>query len=129
MLVVDGIDQRLADDGGTVGGVEDEGAVGGQQRTDTGHDVAEIVQVGEGVVGDDQPCPAVGFKDLAGQGGVEEARQRRRAGGGCAGGDLLRRIDAKDPQAEGLEGAEQGAVVAADLDHQVPGGGPRLSTT
>ena len=64
--MVDGVDQRLADYGGAVGRVEHEGSVRCKQLADAGHHVAQIVQVGEGVVGDDQPRGAVGLQDLAG---------------------------------------------------------------
>ena len=64
--MVDGVDQRFPNHGGAVGRVEHEGSVRCEQLADAGHHVAQIVQVGEGVVGDDQPRAAMGLQDLAG---------------------------------------------------------------
>ncbi|MNL07544.1 hypothetical protein D3C87_1282240 [compost metagenome] len=119
MLVIDGVELVELDAGQGLRDLDDEGPLGGQQGLDPLHEAMQVVDVVQGVGGDDDLGRAVSGQDLArrvsGEIGVEDldppgTRQL---------GDIGRRVHAQDLEPLILAGRQQQTVVAADVDHQL----------
>ncbi len=117
VLVVDGVEQGFFVDIQQVADLEHELAAGGEQRADAFHHAAQVVDVGADVVGADRLRRTVARADALPEVGAEKIDEGLDAV--VLGREVARRVHAEDPHAGALEGLEQGAVIGADLDHQV----------
>src|SRR6266536_2734141 len=118
VLVVDGVELVALEQPGQVRELDGGDAAGREQDPHPGHEVVEVGDLGQDVVGDQQVgAPASGHQ-APGQVDPEELGEGGHALGGRGRGDVARRFDAQHGDAAPLQVLEQVAVVAGQLDRQ-----------
>ncbi len=118
VLVVDRVVLESLDEPQEMWELEGRGAARCEQNRDALDEVVDVRHVGEDVVAGDQVSVAVLCDDLAGECGPEELRQRRHPDLLRSSGDVLRRLDAEDPNARADEMPEEVAVVRCQFNHE-----------
>ena len=121
MLLIDVVDDAVADQVRKISGFEHEDPIGREQTAHSFREVVEIVDVRKDVVGRDDGGRSWSLRSSANAESKNAFTVSRPAA--VAFRATSRRIDAEHAHAARLERAKQRAVVAADVDDQGTWGG------
>src|SRR5688572_13733 len=116
MLMIDGVEGPLGQQIPEVVGFDDEGPAWSQYGLDPRQEIAQPGNVWKGIGRGDDRCLAPFAHDLLSGVGIEKSDVALDRFVTHQFGEVSRRVDPHDPDAVTLETAQQGAVVATDIN-------------
>src|SRR6185437_15275773 len=118
VLVVDRVDKHPADDIRAMLRLKHKKPVVGQQPSNAVSRIVKIVEIGKGIIAYDNGGGTVLGANFIRELCCKEGRKRLDTLYGGTQSGSARRVNAKHLHAAFLEEAQQGAVIAADLNHE-----------